>query len=302
MKSLLGSYLMASLSAVLWASGNIIVKVLLNAGVPPLDFVGMRNLSAFVLLLVTVVALHPRLLVIAKKDLPYLAVYGTVGLAVLNLSIAWSVSLIPVSVAILLLHTSPLFILVWSAFSRKERVHHYEITTAFIVILGTGLVVRVYNVGELRINWLGLLMGFFAAVAYAFNTIWGKQGVARFQPVTIMVYGLGFASLVWILAGAPWRFVVASYPVWIWSGTVGVAILGTLFSLWLYLRALRNISSAEANLITSLEPVPTMVLAYALLSERFDLAQLFGAGLLIGGVTYLQLSGIKSRAHSQGVT
>ena len=50
----------------------------------------------------------------------------------------------------------------------------------------------------------------------------------------------------------------------------------------------------------SLEPVFTLILAFAILAERLEPGQLVGAAVLLGGVVYLHAAGVRvgaGRAH-----
>lgn len=284
----------ASLAAFLAAVSSILSKIVLNAGVSPADLVGARTVIAFVLLFTLVAGVAPRLIRIPPEALLYFAIYGILGLAAVNLSINWSLKLNPVSVAVLLLYTSPLFILIWSALSKTVAVRGYEVLTTLVLLLGVGLVARAYDPPSLRVHGVGLLLGVCSALAYAFSTIWGKHGVGRFHPVTVLLYGLGFAAGFWVLVGAPWRFAVAGHPSWIWGTVLALAILLSVCTIGLVLLALRAISSAETSLTASIEPLFTMGLAYGLLAERLEPSQLLGVGLLIAGVTYLQVKGVRS--------
>jgi len=287
-------FMFASLAALCWALANILMKVLLDANVPPFELVGMRNVFAFAFVIALVGLARPRHLVVRKGDLLYLGLYGTLSWAIAPAVGAWSVKLNPVAVAVLLLYTSPLFTLAWLACSGRERVRRYEIVAAFIVLGGVTLVARVYDPLAALVDWPAIAVGLAAAMGFALFTVMGKHGVARLHPWTILVYGLAFGSGFWLSAGTPVSFITANYAPWVWVATSVLAILTGVVTIGFYLLALRAIGAAEANVTASLEPVLTMALAFSLLGERLEPGQLVGAGILIGGVTYLQGSGMRS--------
>ena len=287
-----------ALACLCWGCANILVKVVVSAGVTPFDLAGIRAFMGAVLILAVVGLIWPRLMFIKKRDLLYVAIYGVlawgVGTAIGFLSIEFN----PVAVAILLLYTSPIFTLVWSACFGRDGVRRYEVVAGLIVLMGAALVARVYEPDLGLVHWLGILVGLGAGMGFAFTTIFGKLAVGRLNPWTILVYGMGFAAIFWLLTGTPMDFVAQRPPLWVWGAAAGIAFFAGLPSIGLYLVAMRTISSAEANVSATLEPVFTIVLAFAVLSEQLESVQLIGAAVLLGGVIYLQASGIRTRAKS----
>src|ERR1700716_4583871 len=79
-------YLLVVLSAFLFAAGGNAVKVLFGLGYSPLVLAQLRIGWAFAWLLVILLAFRPALLRVDRRELPALAVVGTVGLAGVQLS------------------------------------------------------------------------------------------------------------------------------------------------------------------------------------------------------------------------
>ena len=289
-------FVFVALACLCWGSASILVKVVISAGVAPFDLAGIRTFMGAVFGLAVVGLIWPRLMLIKKRDLLYVAIYGVLAWGVGSGFGFLSLEFNPVAVASLLLYTSPIFTLVWSACFARDGVRRYEVVAGLVVLMGAALVARVYEPDLGLVHWLGILVGLGAGMGFAFTTIFGKFAVGRLNPWTILVYGMGFAAIFWLFTGTPMDFVAQRPPLWVWGAAAGIAFLSGLPSIGLYLVAMRTISSAEANVSATLEPVFAILLAFAILSERLEPLQLLGAAVLLGGVIYLQASGIRARS------
>lgn len=288
------------MAALCWSAGNILIKFVMNAGVPPDQYVGFRTILAFLSVLTVMAAVSPRQLKIARRDLPYLASYGVVVWALAPIIGTWSIKLNPVSVAVILLYTSPLFTLAWSITVGRERVRVYEIVAALVAIAGLALLSGAHDSADATLTWLGLTAGLLSGLGLSFVTIFGKRGIVHHGPWTILTYGLGFASIIWIASGTAVDFAVGQHAPSVWLAVVGAAILTAILPVWFYLLGLRLISAPEANVTAILEPLLTTGFAFVLLSEHLDTPQLAGACILLTAIAYLQVRGGTMDAAKQG--
>jgi drug/metabolite transporter (DMT)-like permease len=76
-----------------------------------------------------------------------------------------------------------------------------------------------------------------------------------------------------------------------WALVVVIAVVPTMFAISAFLAALPRIGAPRTALLSTLEPVVTVTLAFALLGDRFGGAQLVGAALILASVVLLQLPG-----------
>ena len=292
-------FFFVTLAALCWSVANILIKFVMNAGVAPDEYVGFRTVIAFVFALAVLAVAAPRQLRIAKSDLLYLAGYGTVVWALAPIIGTWSIKLNPVAVAVVLLYTSPLFTLAWSIAIGRERVEAYEIVAALMAITGVVLISGAYDPAGLALTWPGLVVGLLAGLGLSFVTVFGKRGIARLGPWTILTYGLGFASIVWVVSGTALDFALAPHAPAVWAAVVGAALLTAILPVWFYLLGLRRIGAAEANITAILEPLLTTGFAFVLLAEHLETTQLAGAAILLAGIAYLQIRASMTRAVAQ---
>lgn len=76
----------------------------------------------------------------------------------------------------------------------------------------------------------------------------------------------------------------ASIPGAAWFGLIGVAVISTAVALQAFYAGARRVGAARASLISTVEPIYTIVLASILLHDTLAPIQLFGGALIISGV------------------
>jgi len=86
---------------------------------------------------------------------------------------------------------------------------------------------------------------------------------------------------------------VSRFPVATWGIILGLALVNTLGGYLLFNHALRRIRAGEANVLLTLTPISTAVIAWAAFGERLTVLQLCAMAIVIGGVGLAQRRGVK---------
>jgi drug/metabolite transporter (DMT)-like permease len=68
-----------------------------------------------------------------------------------------------------------------------------------------------------------------------------------------------------------------------------MATVSTVLPAWLMSEGLRRIGANQAALVGSIGPVITIVLGYTFLNEPMSVLQVFGAALVLAGVTLVTM-------------
>ncbi len=77
-------------------------------------------------------------------------------------------------------------------------------------------------------------------------------------------------------------------PTGAWFGLIGIGVLSTFVAVQGFYAGAARIGAANAALVSTVEPVYTIVLATLLFGERLGPVQLIGGGLVLGGVIVAQ--------------
>ncbi len=282
-------YLFVVAAALLWAVSGTSSKFLFNQGVTPFQLVQLRvTLSTAFLFLM----LLPKrtLLEISLRDIPYFALLGISGLAMVMFTYFYAVSKINVAVAVLLEYLAPVFIALFYGFTAPEKLTRTTLAAVILSVFGCYLCVGAYNVNFLALNWQGIVAGVFSGVAYAWYAIYGERGMRRYDPWTVVFYAFLFASLFWNLAIAPFGAFRVPYTGVQWLWIAYIVVFGTAVPYGLYTIGISLLRSTRASVTATLEPLAAAFAAWIFLGETLGLLQMLGGALVIASIIVLQLN------------
>jgi drug/metabolite transporter (DMT)-like permease len=306
-------YALAALAAACWATGGMTAKWLFTAEgpdtaawrVPPLGMTvdpvvlsGARAFTAFAILLVYLALRRRNTLRVEPRSLPFLAVFGVVGLAGVHLTYFQAISHTNVATAILLEYLAPVIVLIVSVLFLGERLTWTLPAGVTLSVLGCALVVGAIGGDGLAVSAAGIAWGLAAAVLFAAYSLMGRYGAPRFSPWTLLVYGLAFASLFWLVylrgpAGVAEAFASPASA----AAVFFIAVASTIIPFAAFLKALHYIDPTRATIVATLEPVIAGVAAFVTFGETFSVTQLAGGLLVLGAIVLIQAPGVAEPAQ-----
>jgi drug/metabolite transporter (DMT)-like permease len=281
-------YLVVVAAALMWAVSGTSSKFLFNQGITPVQVVQLRVTFSAAFLFLILLGARRSLLEISLRDIPYFALLGISGMAMISFTYFYAISKINVAVAILLEYLAPVFIAVFYAFTAPEKLTRTTLVALTLSVFGCYLAVGAYNVNFLALNWRGVLAGVLSGLAYAWYTIYGERGMRRYDPWTVVFYSFLFASFFWNLA-APFGAFRVSYTAVQWFWIAYIVVFGTAVPFGLYTMGISLIRSTRASVTATLEPIAAAFAAWIFLGEFLDLLQILGGVLVIASIIILQL-------------
>lgn len=303
----LKGYTLAAIAALCWATGGMTAKWLftpltavtarwplppLGLMIDPIDLAAARALAAAVLIVVYLVLADRARLRISVRDLPFLAMFGVVGLAAVHFTYFKTLSLTGVATAILLEYLAPIAVLVFSVLFLGEKLSWRLPVAVALSVGGCGLMVGILG-GGLRVSGAGLAWGIASAVFFAIYTLLGKYAAGRYAPWTLLSYGLIAATLFWIAYLGPVRIVAVYRDPRVAATVIFVAIVSTIIPFGAFLHGLHYIQATEASITSTLEPAIAGVGAFFAFGETLGPAQLLGGALVLGAILLVQIPGVQ---------
>ena len=268
---------------------------------PPLVLAFWRDVFGTLSLLLILGLFRPSLARADRRLLLFLLAFG-LTLAVFNCLWTLSVAMNGAAVSTVLAYSSAAFTALLGHWLLKEDLGWAKLLAVLASLAGCVLVSGAYLPSAWRANLLGILTGAFSGLLYAIYTLMGRTASQRgLNPWTSLLYAFGFASLFLLLLNLlAGRFLpgAASRPAdffWLGNSLAGWGILfllaagPTLAGYGMYNVSLSYLPSSVANLIMTLEPAFTALIAYAFLAERLTWVQIAGSLIIIGGVVFLRI-------------
>lgn len=295
-------YATALISAAILSTTAIFIRHLTQAyEMPPLVLALWRDCFVALALLPVLGALRPRLLRVQHRHLIYLIAYG-LALAIFNALWTLSVALNGAAIATVLVYCSAGFTALLGRWLLQERLDGAKLVAVALSLGGSLLVSGALDGAAWRANLAGILTGILSGLLYAIYSLMGRSASQRgLNPWTTLLYTFGFAAAFLLLFNLlPGGLLpgAASRPsdlFWLGGALAGWGILfllaagPTVAGFGLYNVSLGLLPSSVANLILTLEPAFTALIAYALLGERLNGTQLLGSLLILAGVVFLRL-------------
>lgn len=300
----LRGYLLALLAAACWATGGLTAKWLFTAPsdataswpllplgieIDPTTLSGARALTAFLLLAVVLAIAKPKDLRVAPRELPFLAVFGVFGLALVHYTYFKTISLTSVATAILLEYLAPVLVLLVGVAFLKHKFTWWLPLGVALSVGGSALVVGAVGGEGLVVSPAGIAWGLLSAVLFAAYSLMGTVAATRFSPYTVLVWGLGFASLFWLAVLGPASILGAFAGLKAAGAIVFVAVVGTIVPFSAFLSALHHIAPTNATVTSTVEPVIAGIGAYLLFGESLSMIQVIGGAMVIAAIAVVQL-------------
>ncbi|MGC9667315.1 EamA family transporter [Planosporangium sp. 12N6] len=292
-------------SGALFALNGTVAKLVLRAGMDPMQLTTLRATGAFVGLLVLTLALAPRRLRFTRRELPLLVGYGLAGFAFVPLLYFIAISRLPVGIALLFEYTAPLLVALWARFGQRQPVRPRLWVGLGLSIAGLAGVAEIW--GDLRLNPVGIAAGLGAAALLAVYYLAGARGAARRDPLSLTCLAFGFAAAVgavlrpwWHFPGHLLRATSGGVPVWLLC--CYVVLLGSIAPYLLVSASLRHLPPTSAGIVGMVEPVFAGAIAWLVLDEALAPAQLAGAALILVGVVLAETARTTDGTTTDGTT
>jgi drug/metabolite transporter (DMT)-like permease len=262
-------------SGALFAVNGTVSKLVLRAGMDPLQLTTLRATGAFVGLLALTLTLDARRLRFTRRELPLLLGYGLAGFLLVPLLYFIAISRLPVGIALLFEYTAPLLVALWARFGQHQPVRPRLWVGLSLSLAGLAGVAEIW--GDLRLNPVGIVAGLGAAALLAVYYVIGGHGAARRDPLSLTCLAFGFAAAAGAVIRPWWRF-----PAHLLHASSGG--LGSIVPYLLVSAALRHLPPTSTGIVGMVEPVFAGAVAWFALDEALTLFQVAGAALILAGV------------------
>ena len=187
----------------------------------------------------------------------------------------------------LLLYLYPMFVFILSVLILQEKATSIKVAALILALIGLALTVDPKG-GQL----IGALMAIGAALIYSMYIIVGTnvmKHVSAVQSSTIIFTSAG--TVYGMLAFVNGMHLPASTSGW--QAILGIIVISTIIPVVTFLAGLEIIGPTNAAMLSTLEPVVTVLLAAWLFGERLIPMVMLGGGLILFAVILLTKAELK---------
>jgi drug/metabolite transporter (DMT)-like permease len=297
-------YLLTVAAAALFAVNGTVSTLALQAGIPAPRLTALRCTGAALLLVLVLAVVSPGRLRIRWRELPFVAVFGVVGIALTQYLYYVAIGRLPVGIALVFEMSAPVLIALYVWLVRREQVRNRLWVALALLLAGLVLVAEVWEGGG-SLDLLGVLAALAAAVCLAAYYLLGERGTADRDPVALTAWSFVAAAAFWAVAAPWWQFDVGvlAEPVPVSLGSTEVpagaliawiVVLGAVVPFWLSLAALRHLPPTTAGIVATVEPVLASIVAWLWLQQVLSPWQVAGGAVVLAGIVLAQTARTKA--------
>ena len=289
-----GEFLLV-LGAFFFSLSGIVVTVVMKH-LPALRLAEVRSVSAVVILGTYVLCTRPEIIKVKKSEIPRLALYGVVGFAFVNFGYLYGIQRgVPLGLVLIIEFTAPIWIALWIKIVRRGFVANEMWLAVALSFAGLILVAKVWE--GFKFDLIGLIAASICAFCLAAYFLMSEKIGKSREPIATMIFGMGFASIFWLVVLPPWTFPFHVFtekmdlggiaagtmlPGWLLIGTA--AIFGTVVPYMLVLSGMKMLTASTSSVIGMLEPVIAGAFAWIWFGQSWDVIQLIGAAIVLVGI------------------
>lgn len=224
---------------------------------------------------------------LSRRDAAHALALGAIGYAAQAGAYFAALERIDASLLSLLVYTYPAIVAVAAVALGRERIDRRRLLA--LAFASTGLVLVVAGAGTGELDPLGTALGIGAAVVYSGYILAGEQISARVAPrllVALVCTGAGATLTAASAALGQLRPGEVGAAGWGWLACL--AVVSTVLAVALFFAGLRRVGPTAAAILSTLEPVVTVVLALIVFGEILGAVQILGGALVLGAVLVLK--------------
>jgi drug/metabolite transporter (DMT)-like permease len=206
---------------------------------------------------------------------------GAIGYVGQSFSYLSAIKYASAGLVALLLYLYPAFVAVLSVIFLKEKLTPIKIAALIMATMGAALTANPRG-GQ----WVGVFFALAAGLIYSVYIVVGDGVMKRVSAIPSSTVIFASAGLVYGVLTAINR------PHWPasgagWLAVAGTTVIATIIPVTAFLAGLKRIGPTNAAMLSTLEPIVTVILAAWLFSERLTPLGLLGGGLILAAVIVL---------------
>lgn len=220
-----------------------------------------------------------------RRTIGKLLLMGSVGYGTMSACFLFAVERIPASLASMLLYLYPAFVTVVTVVLKQETLNWRK---AAALLVASGGLVLVLGASFANIDPAGLAYGIGAALVYTVYIVAGSKIIGPLEPINSTMYIMFGAALAFTVLGFSSQTLTVNLALSTWLVLAGIILIPTVLAVLFFWLGIQYIGPAKTSIISTIEPLITVVLAYWVFGERLSATQLAGGLLILISIVILQ--------------
>ncbi len=262
-----------------FAVNGTVSTLALQAGIPATRLTALRCTGAAIALVAVLAVAAPHRLRVTWRELPLLAAFGVVGVALTQFLYYVAIGRLPVGIALVFEMTAPVFIALYVWLVRGERVRSRLWAALLLSLSGLVFVAQVWQGGG-SLDPLGVALAAVAGTCWMAYIYLSKRVGAAFPGGSGLAIAMAVGALVVLPAGVLEARGALTEPTLL-GATFVVAIASSVLPYSLELVALRRLPKGVFGVLMSLDPAVAALAGVVMLEQGLGARDVAGIALVV---------------------
>lgn len=281
----------ALLVTFLWSTSWVLIKIGLQADLPPVTFAGLRYTLAFLCLLPLVaLAPHHRQSVrnFSLRTWLELIALGVIFYTLTQGAQFVSLSFLPSATLSLLLNFSPILIALYSMSSRYEPTSLVQWGGILLTVAGALIYFLPLSIETGFIP--GLLAALVGVLANSASSIFGRyiNSQSNLNPLIVTAVSMGIGGILMLVIGIATQG-MSELNLTQWAIIGWLAVVNTALAFTLWNKSLQTLTAVESSIINGTMLPQIAILAWIFLGEPLNGREILGLVFVLAGTLIVQL-------------
>lgn len=222
---------------------------------------------------------------VSKKQLAILLSIGAIGYTLTTQTLFVSYDYLGAGLATTLHFIYPVVVCLIGYFFFKEKMSKSKLLALLFAALGIYALVAMESK---TLNAFGVALALFSGISYGANIIaLGLKSIKEINHNVVTMYVCLGAALGMILYGAFTDTITLTFNLNIGIAYIGIAVISTIASMILLLKAIEIIGTVSTSILGTFEPIVSVILGIILFGESLTLSLIIGTLLILASTIIL---------------
>ena len=272
------------LAGTCWGVISIFINYLSDAGLGEMQISFLRQLFAVLVFALIMLVRDRAKFRIPLKDLGLLMLVGLVNGVMFNFLYFYTIVHSRASIAVVLLYTSPVFVMILARVFFKEKITGLKFIALVLTVIGCVLVTGVIGEGYTPPP-AAILTGVLTGLAYALNNILTSAAVKKNDPLTVTFYTL-FFSFLFLIPFSGWNSLTSlcgANPMILLVAFL-MCIVTAVLAQYFFSVGLGLIESGKAAIYGATEPIVGSLVGILIFHEESNFMKIAGIIMVIAAI------------------
>ena len=276
--------LLIILAGTCWGVISIFINYLSAAGLGEMQISFLRQFFAVLVFALVILTRDRAKFRIPVKDLGLLLLVGFINGVLFNFLYFYTIVHSRASIAVVLLYTSPVFVIILARIFFKEKITRNKFIALVLTVVGCVFVTGVLGEGYTP-PAAAILTGVLTGLAYALNNILTSAAVKKNDPLTVTMYTLLFSFMFLIpFSGLNSLTAMCRANPMILAVAFLMCLVTAVLAQYFFSVGLKLIESGKAAIYGATEPIVGSLVGIFIFHEESNLMKIIGIIMVIAAI------------------